>query len=44
MEECFICAGADVRKGGEIDHYQSVEQPSHVHVHVQPAKISSLTS
>lgn len=41
-EECFICAGDDVWKGGGIDHYQSEEQPSHIHV--QPAKISSLTS
>lgn len=41
-EECFICAGDDVRRGGGIDHYQSEEEPSHVHS--QPAKISSLAS
>lgn len=39
--ELFIHTGDDVRRGG-IDHYQSEEEPSHVHS--QPAKTSSLTS
>lgn len=40
--EPFTRTGDDVRRGGGIDHYQSEEEPSHVHS--QPAKTSSLTS